>query len=52
MTEDRDQPGLAVSDWEARLLNDPERLARVDAALAAPDAAVVWVPRTAGPARP
>lgn len=40
------RPAVVLSEAELRLLSDPERLARVDAALADPAAAVPWKPRT------
>jgi len=46
------RPAVVLSEAELRLLSDPDRLARVDAALADPESAVPWTPRTPGrPAR-
>lgn len=40
------RPAVVLSEAELKLLSDPDRLARVDAALAAPGAAVPWTART------
>lgn len=40
------RPAVVLTEAELKLLSDPDRLARVDAALADPDAAVAWAPRT------
>jgi len=40
------RPAVVLSQAELRLLSDPDRLAQVDAALAAPEATTPWTPRT------
>ena len=40
------RPAVVLTEAELKLLSDPDRLATVDAALADPDGAVPWSPRS------